>query len=211
MTGVIICGGNIENYDYIKKYLRDVDLIISADSGARHCEGLGVIPDILVGDFDSVRGEDFDRLVSAGSEVIRFPAEKDMTDSEIAIEFALEKGCSCIILLGASGSRLDHSVSNLMLLKKLTDLDVEGILADEKNEIRLIMSQINLIREEGVFVTLLPVAGKACGVTTSGLYYPLEDAVLEIGSSWGVSNRFSEEYANISVKNGYLMVFKSRD
>lgn len=211
MIGVILCGGRITDYSFMRKYLIGADFVISADSGARHCRGFNVIPDLLVGDFDSVSDADYRDLVSAGVEIAKFPVEKDMTDSELAIDIALEKGCSRVILLGALGTRLDHSVSNLFLLKKLLDRGAEGILADENNEARLIDSSVELDCEKGVFVTLLPVAGSAMGVTTQGLYYPLENATLEVGSSWGVSNRFSLDKAAVTVQEGILLVILSRD
>lgn len=211
MTGVIVCGGRIDDYGFLKKYFNDVKLVISADSGARHCKSFQVTPDLLVGDFDSVSEADYIGLDAAGVEILRFPVEKDMTDSELAIEIALERGCSKVILLGALGTRLDHSVSNLFLLKKLLDLGVEGIIADEHNEVRLINSSIELERENGVNITLLPLAGGTKGVTTQGLYYPLKNAVLEVGSSWGVSNKFSEDIARVTVEEGYLLVMKARD
>ena len=211
MTGIIVCGGKIENHKYMKKYFDEAQIVISADSGARHCRNFQVTPDLLVGDFDSVYGADYDDLAAAGVEIVQFPVEKDMTDSELAIEIALERGCSKVILLGALGTRLDHSMSNLFLLKKLLDKGIDGIIADEHNEVELINHSIILTREEGIFITLLPLAGSAKGVTTSGLYYPLEDATLEVGSSWGVSNRFSEDIAQVTVKEGYLLVIKARD
>lgn len=211
MTAVIVCGGEIVDYVYMRKYFKEAELIISADSGARHCKSLLVTPDLMVGDFDSVTAEDYAGLAAAGVEIVRFPVEKDMTDSELAIEFALERGCTGIILLGVLGTRLDHSISNLFLLKKLLDKGVDGMIADEHNEIRLINRSIVLMREEDVFITLLPLAGDAKGVTTSGLYYPLENATLETGSSRGVSNRFSEDVARVTVEKGYLLVIKARD
>ncbi len=211
MTAVIICGGKIQQYEYLKKYFRDVPFVISADSGARHCRSFGVIPDLLVGDFDSISEADYGGLKAAGTQIQRFPIEKDMTDSELAVKIAIEKGCSKIILLGAMGTRLDHSLSNLFLLKKLLDAGVEGVVADENNEVTLIKDSILLDREEGTNITLLPLAGSAKGVTTKGLYYPLTNATLEVGSSWGVSNLFSEDRAQVTVKEGYLLVIKARD
>ena len=211
MNCVIFSGGKIDDYEYLKKYLDKADFIISADSGAYHCRMLGIKPDVMVGDFDSIDGCAFNALKDTGTEVIRYPAEKDMTDSELAVEIAVSKGCSRVILLGATGSRLDHSVSNIFLLKKLLDSNIEGIIANEKNEVRLIRDNITLKREDGVFVTLLPISGDAAGVTTRGLYYPLENAVLAVGSSRGVSNQFSEDEAYVEVKNGLLLVIISRD
>ncbi|MGE5613407.1 MAG: thiamine diphosphokinase [Bacillota bacterium] len=211
MTCVIICGGEITDYEYISMYLAEASLVISADSGARHCERLQVTPDILVGDFDSILSKDYNDMVKAGAEIARFPAEKDMTDSELAVEIALSRGCKRIILLGAIGSRLDHSISNIFLLKKITDQNVEGLLANEKNEIRLVKECLELERDEWPFVTLLPFAGDAVGVTIKGFYYPLVNATLKTGSTWGVSNIITEPKAQIDVREGYLLVIKSRD
>lgn len=211
MTCVIFCGGRITDYELIRKYLDGAVLIIAADSGARHCRKLGVKPGILLGDFDSISRIDWDALNADETEILRYPSEKDMTDSELAIEIALERGCSRVILLGAVGSRLDHSLSNIFLLKKLLDHDCVGLIADEKNEIRLIRDRIELEREDNAFVTLLPMAGNAAGVSTKGLRYPLSDATLEEGSSWGVSNEFSEDTAIVTVKEGYLLVIISKD
>jgi thiamine pyrophosphokinase len=211
MTGVIICGGRIENYSYTEEWCREAGLIISADSGARHCRAMGIVPDIVIGDFDSIDSGDYSRLEAAGAEMLTFPVEKDMTDSELAVETAINRGCSRVILLGAVGSRLDHSISNLFLLKKLHKANVEGIIADEKNEIRLISGNIRLKRQEGAYVSLLPIAGNASGVTTRGLYYPLDGAVLELGSSLGISNMFVEDEAYVEVKDGLLLVIVARE
>jgi thiamine pyrophosphokinase len=211
MNCVIFCGGVIEDYDSMKKYVQDAQMILCVDSGARHCRNLRIVPDYLIGDFDSISEEDYSALAQAGTSVMRFPSEKDMTDSELAIQVACEKGSRRITLLGAIGSRIDHILSNLFLLKKLTDLNVEGVIVNEKNEIRMIKDHIELKREKDIFVSLLPVAGNAVGVTTRGLYYPLENATLEVGSSWGVSNRVIDDTASVSVKDGYLLVIKSKD
>jgi len=211
MTCVIFCGGRINDYECIRKYTGGAGLIIAADSGARHCRKLGLKPGILLGDFDSISKSDWDALNDNETEILKFPSEKDMTDSELAIDIALERGCDKVILLGAVGSRLDHSLSNVFLLKKLTDRNCEGVIADEKNEIRLIRDSIELKREVDAVVTLLPMAGNAVGVSTKGLRYPLHDATLEAGSSWGVSNEFSEDTAMVTVKKGYLLVIVSRD
>lgn len=211
MNCVIFCGGVIEDYDSISKYVRDAQMILCVDSGARHCRKLQIIPDYLIGDFDSISEEDYTALTQAGASVMRFPSEKDMTDSELAIQVACEKGCRRITLLGVIGSRVDHMLSNLFLLKKLTDLNVEGVIVNENNEIRIVKDHIELKSENEMYLSLLPVAGNAVGVTTGGLYYPLENATLEVGSSWGVSNRFIDDVATVTVKEGYLLVIKSKD
>ncbi len=206
-----MCGGPIKDYGYIRKYLEGAGLVIAADSGAAHLERLKAVPDLLAGDFDSISQADYDSLVSEGVETLRFPVEKDMTDSELAVELALERGCSTVIILGALGTRLDHSLSNVFLLKKLLEHGARGIIADENNEVYLTDGSITLEREAGTKLSLLPLTGIAKGVTTYGLYYPLKDAVLEIGSSRGISNEFIADTATVTVYEGLLLVIKSRD
>lgn len=211
MTGVIICGGTIHDYSYIERYLHNADMLISVDSGARHCKAFKIKPDLLVGDYDSISSEELEYYSKLGIETIKYPAEKDMTDSELAAEIAVKRGCSNLIFLGAIGTRLDHSVSNIFMLKKLLDNGIDAMIADEHNEIIVIKDRYELKNEDDVFISLLPLAGRAEGVTISGFYYPLNDATLEVGSSWGVSNKFSQDNALITVKKGYLLVIKSKD
>lgn len=211
MTGVIICGGSIRDYKYMGRYLEGADIVIAVDSGAAHIESLKAVPDLLTGDFDSISQSDYDSLTDSGVETLRFPVEKDKTDSELAVELAMERGCSTVVLLGALGTRLDHSLSNVYLLKKLLERGVKGIIADEHNEVYLTDSCITLGMEAGAKLSLLPISGCVKGVTTQGLYYPLKDATLEIGSSWGVSNEFVNEAATVTVTDGLLLVIKSRD
>lgn len=211
MKGVIVCGGTVSDYKLMARYLEDADFVIAADSGADRLKCMGVTPDVLTGDFDSISEEDYAGLDATGIEILRFPVEKDMTDSELAIELALDRGCDEIILLGALGTRLDHSLSNIYLLKKLIDRGVRGMIADEHNEVYLTGSSITLKRDGDMKLSLLPLSGSVRGVTTYGLYYPLKDAVLETGSSLGVSNEFIEDTATVTITEGLLLVIKSRD
>lgn len=211
MTGIIVCSGSITDYTVIGKYFEKADLIICADGGANHLRKLCKLPDILVGDFDSISEGDMDFLLAAKVETVRFPSEKDATDTQLALQLAMDKGCDEVILLGAAGTRLDHTLANIFLLRMLLEAGVAGILADEHNEIRMINKSIKLTKEKDARISLVPVGGKATGVTTEGLYYPLEDATLEFGTTWGVSNEFAEETASVTIKEGLLLVIKARD
>lgn len=211
MTAIIVCGGSILDYSYLKKHFEKADLIICADGGAYHLGKLGIIPDILIGDFDSINGCDFDTLLDAGVEVIKYPMEKDTTDTQLAVQLSIDRVCDRVILLGATGTRLDHTMANIFLLRMLLESGVKGMIADEHNEIEMINSSISLKRETGVKVSLLPVGGNVTGVTTEGLYYPLNNATLEFGSTQGVSNEFSEETASVTIIDGLLLVIRSRD
>ena len=211
MKCVIVSSGTINDYEYMKKYFEGAELVISVDGGALHLRRFGIKPGLLVGDFDSITPECLKEYESQNIEIVRFPRQKDMTDTEIAVEIALERGSTHIVFLGAMGTRLDHSLSNIFHLKKLHDNNVTGIVADERNEITLIDSSIKLDKAEGMKVSLLPLTDVVRGVTTKGLMYPLHNATMKLGSSWGVSNEFSGDTAEVTIIEGLLLVMKSRD
>lgn len=211
MTGLIVCNGRIRDYGFYKPFFDKAGLVICADGGAAHLQKFGVLPHVLLGDFDSISFEDMEYYKSSEVEILKFPVEKDMTDTELAVEMAAQRGCKEIILIGALGTRMDHSISNVFLLKKMLDMGVEGVIADEYNEIRLIDKSIELKRDGDRKVTLLPLSGSVSGVTTKGLYYPLLKATIPIGSTWGVSNEFTGETAGVDIEEGLMLVIESRD
>jgi thiamine pyrophosphokinase len=211
MTALIICGGTLEDYSHFEKVFSEDMFVICADSGANHLRRMNIVPDVLLGDFDSIRSQDFEYFKSIGTNIIKFPVEKDKTDSEIAVDFALQNGFRDLVILAATGSRLDHTLSNVFLLKKIMDRGATGRICNENNVIYLIKDSIKLKREEKCKITLLSLTEKVTGVTTKGLYYNLQDAVIEMGSSFGVSNEFVEDYAEVFIRNGNLLVIKSKD
>lgn len=211
MTAIIICNGTIEDYSYYKKYFGQAQFIICADGGADHARQFGIKPDVMLGDFDSISEENFRYFKDIGTEIFKFPAEKDMTDTELAIEFAIDRGFSSVIIIGGIGTRFDHTLSNVFMLKRMLDRGVKGLIVNEHNEITVINDRILLEREENVKVTLLPLTDTVEGVTTKGLYYTLDNAAIVMGSSWGVSNEFVDETAEVSISKGLLLVIKARD
>jgi len=211
MTALIICNGSIGVYSYYNKFFADKPFIICVDGGASHARQLDVTPDILVGDFDSISGDDYSYFSSMGIEILRFPVEKNMTDTEIAVDYAINRGFRFITIIGGLGTRFDHSLSNVLILKKMLDNGVQGRIVNEYNEITLINDRIVIDKERGLKVTLLPFCERVEGVSTKGMYYPLDNATIEIGSTLGVSNEFASETAEVSVKSGLLLVIKSRD
>lgn len=211
MTALIICNGNIRDYTFYNKYFEKADFIICVDGGAAHVRRFGAKPNVLIGDFDSILEDDFNYFKDDGIEIIKFPAEKDMTDTELAVDLAMDRGFDSIIIIGGLGSRIDHSLSSIFILKRLSDAGVSGVIADEYNEVTVIKEKIQLLKEDSIKVTLLPLTERVEGVTTKGLYYPLHNATIEMGSTWGVSNEFNSETAEVTIKNGLLLVIKSRD
>lgn len=211
MTAVIVCNGHIEDYTYYKEYLKSAELIICADGGANHIRRFGIKPHILLGDFDSISQDDLKYFKATGTEVIEYPVEKDMTDAELAVECAVERGSKNIILIGVLGTRMDHSLSNVFLLKRILDKGVKGYIVNEYNTITVIKDKILLQREESMRVSLIPLSIQVKGVTTKGLYYPLNRATIDMGSTWGISNEFTGDEAQVTIEDGLLLVIKSRD
>jgi thiamine pyrophosphokinase len=211
MKALIACSGEIKDYSFCSKHIEDIDYIIGVDGGAHHLLKLGLKPDVLLGDFDSILESDLVHFKHEGIEILKYPSEKDLTDSELAVEAAIEKGCDTVVMIGCVGSRLDHSIANIHLLKKLLDNGIKGIIVNENNEITLIRDHLELKREEDTRVSLLPLTGKVTGITLKGFYYPLNDFTLELGSARCVSNEFAEDTAEITIKDGLLLVVKSRD
>jgi thiamine pyrophosphokinase len=167
------------------------------------------MPDVVLGDLDSASAEVRGALEAAGAEVERFPREKDQTDTEIALLAAKRRGATQIELLGAlGGARLDHALANVLLLALPSLRGVPVTLRDERHEVRLIRGgeRLALAGTPGDLVTLLPLTRTVGGVTTTGLRYALQDGVLRMGSSRGVSNELTRKRATLSVGRGSLLV-----
>lgn len=206
MRAVIITGGSIQNYPAIKQYIQPNDYIICADSGYDHAVKMGIAPNLLVGDMDSIHAD-------LPTENIRiFPAKKDDTDTEIAISAALEQGCDDILILGGIGSRMDHTLANILFLKQLHDQKISAKIVNENNEIRLMGSQENITLQghPGDLLSLIPITD-CIGVTNKGFEYPLIQEDLPLGTTRGVSNVFLSDTGSISLQNGLLLVMRCHD
>ncbi len=211
LKAIVFCNGEIENYSFINKYLDDCSMVICCDGGLRHAHNIGIFPDYILGDFDSVNNETLNNYEKRGSKLIKYNTEKDFTDTEIAIDFVLNKNASEILIFGGIGSRFDHTLSNLQILKKPLEKNVDAFLIDENNIIRLINSDLTVFGEVNSLISLLPLAQTVSGITTYGLKYKLCNETIEIGSSRGISNVFIENEAKISIKSGILIVIKTHD
>lgn len=211
MYALIVCNGSIIDYSYHRKFFDDADFIVCADGGALHLRKLGIRPDVLLGDFDSIKASHLEYYSEQKVKILKFPKEKDMTDAELAVNTAIDRGYSDIVIIGGTGTRLDHTLSNISLLKQMLDRGVRGRVVNEYNEIFLIDDSVEVEAEEGCYLTLLPVTSKVEGITTKGLCYPLREETIEMGSTRGVSNSFVAQTAQISISSGILMVIKSRE
>lgn len=211
MRVLIVSNGSIGNYHFYKKILKEADFIICADGGAKHLFNLNTIPNIIVGDLDSISNEIKTYYKLKNVEFIKFPTKKNATDTELATEIALSKKPSEIIYIGSIGNRMDHTLANILLLLRLIKKGVNGKIIDEKNEIYLVKDDLEVIGTHQDFLSLIPITEKVQGITLHGLEYPLNDAEIIQGSTLGISNKFSHNKAQIRLDSGLLLVIKSQD
>ena len=205
MRAVIIGNGIIENYDIIKQRLRSDDYVICADGGYNHAKKLGIKPAVVVGDMDSIGDNDYD------GEIINLPIRKDFTDSEVCVKYILLKHFEEVMMLGFTGKRQDHSITNMLLLKQFADVGTNAYIVDEHNEIRFTSNENNIYGRKGDIVSIIPITGDLVGVTTQGLDYPLDNETLVFGESRGVSNIMKSDKCKITIASGQGLIIKASD
>ncbi len=211
MNALVVGSGKIESIAIFMETVRKSQLFICADGGAHYFQNAGILPDVLIGDFDSIEPDSLKAYENAGVEIVKYSPYKDYTDMELALDYAIKRGVNRIFIMGATGTRLDHTLSNLQLLHKLLDAGVEGILIDNHNMVYLIEDSIQIQRKEGYKISLIPATPVVEGITTTGLVYPLAEAVMTIGTGLGVSNEFISDEAGVRVLKGRLFVVLSKD
>lgn len=204
MKAVIFANGTIDNSD---SAISGNDLIIAADGGTQHCLSLGITPDVVIGDLDSLTADNINELQIANVEIIRYPAKKDQTDLELALKLAIDRGADEIVVFGAMGGRWDMSIANILLPAEQNLSNATIRIIDGRHEIMLLRAGKEMIfhGKKGDIFSLIPLGRDALGITTIGLEYPLKDDLLRLGSSRGISNLFIENSATVSLKQGLLL------
>jgi thiamine pyrophosphokinase len=185
------------------------EIIIAVDGGAHHCINLGITPEIIIGDFDSISKSERTYFEKMDINFIQFPTDKDETDLEIALDYATKIGVSDIDLYGLLGGRWDMSFANLMLLASEKYSQLNFRVVDENLTVYIIRSgeTLNLAEKPGTCVSTLPLNGPVLGIYYEGLKWNLENESLSFGSPRGVSNWLVEPEAKISIQEGILLVF----
>lgn len=211
MKVAILTNGSIASYDFYKNKIKDYDLVICADGGLNHAYKMDLVPGLALGDFDSTSAQVVDYFVSKGTKLVRHPSIKNETDTEIALDYAMDQGPTHIDILAGLGSRFDHSLANVHLLKKALDHKLACSIITEHNQVMVMDSHISLRGQVGDGVSLLPLTQNVKGINTWGLAYPIKDGQFQIGQPYGVSNYMSEPEAKITISQGLLLVIKYRD
>ncbi len=206
---VIFVNGRIPDLEQARRLTRPGDTLVAADGGTRHILALGLIPSVVIGDLDSLTDDDRRKLDAAGTEIRRFPRDKNKTDFELALQYTLEAGHHEILIVAALGNRLDQTLGNLALL---TDPSLAGLQIRVDDGVEQAFFASTLAQVEGHPadpVSLIPWGRKATGVITEGLRWPLRGETLYPYKTRGISNELLGETASVSLKSGLLLIVHS--
>lgn len=213
MSTLIVTGGNI-NTEFLKETLEktEFETIIAADKGLEALNKINVMPNYIIGDFDSVNKTTLNQYENKNIEITYLKPEKDFTDTHMAIKLAIEKRAKHITIIGATGTRMDHTLANIHVLKEALQNNVPTEIINENNIIMLINRKAKLIKNTNYkYVSIIPLTTKITGVTLKGFKYNIENATINLGESIGVSNEQIEQEALIEIKEGIAILIYSKD
>ena len=231
---LIITGGTINEQFLVEEVKQNYETIIAVDKGLETALKLNIHTHHIIGDFDSLGTEFRDHIgdgvatnqkghASENKTVSKCPGpfdtqihklnpEKDFTDTHMALKLALELGSTDITIIGWSGTRMDHILGNIQIMKEALEQNVKCRLINETNEIELINKKTIIEADNKYkYLSLIPLTTNAKGITLKGLKYPLQDAEISIGETIGISNEITEKTASIDIKEGILILIKSKD
>jgi thiamine pyrophosphokinase len=205
---VIFANGELSQPDLIRAYLRPADRIFCADGGTRHALALGLTPQAIVGDLDSLEPDIVARMAAAGVVIQRHPARKNQTDLELALTLAVAETPDEILLLTALGGRLDQMLANILLLTRPEYAPARLILADGRQWATLLRSDqsLSIPGQPGDTLSLIPLTPTVSGVTLTGVEWPLNRAALSLGSTWTISNTLLSPPAMLQIGEGLVLV-----
>ena len=209
MRALIITGGKVKT----PLALPAADFVIAADSGYLTAKRLGVKPDLLLGDLDSLdRSQLSPHELDEMQKIIVSPI-KDDTDTQLAADTAIARGADEIFIVGGLGGRLDHTLSSVFLLEYLAETGITCTMTDGQRFVRILRGgQTLTVKKSGrKYLSLVSLTDECRGVTISGVYYPLEKADLTRKYSWAVSNEITAEAAEISLDAGVMLVIEAGD
>jgi thiamine pyrophosphokinase len=208
-TVIIVAGGEL--YDGLIDEIRDGDIVIGVDRGAWWLISHSINPAVAIGDFDSVSAKERSVIKKKSGTFITHPKEKDATDLELAVEYAMGLAPSRVTLFGVVGSRMDHTMAGIALLQRLESHNIIGVIVDKFNKINIVRHQQRIKSFHGLpYISFIALNDDAT-VTLTGLRYPLVQSVLAVGSSLGISNEIISSSASIRVHKGTVLMIQSAD
>ncbi len=201
----LFVNGELEKSDRILNLVSSCKLIIAVDGGLAHITKLGLIPHAIIGDMDSVDRDDLKYFEEIGVDVRKFPAEKDQTDLELAIQYLIDLGFDRIYLFGATGGRFDHFLGNMYLLTNPDYIGKNIKIITNQYEMFVCKKMESIFGTTGELVSLLPISKNVLGVETQGLKYPLKKEKLNRWESRGISNIMMNDVAVVQYQEGVLL------
>jgi thiamine pyrophosphokinase len=214
LVALVVADGDVPPRPVVERLLGGAPrLVIAADGGALKAEAIGYPARVVVGDADSLDQAQVERLRAAGAEVVIHPAAKDESDTELALNEALARGATRVVIVGAfGGARLEHTLANILLIasERLKGRDI--CLADGRSTLRVMRDNetLEILGEPTDYVSLLPLSSHVSGVTSVGLRYVLSNEMLEQGPARGLSNELTTGSATIHIDQGRLAVIHTR-
>ena len=198
---VIIGGADIKDYALIRSYFTQNDFYVYCDCGLKHIDGLGVIPDLIIGDFDSHAQPE------GMHNVIVLPVMKDDTDTIYAVKEGIRRGYEDFLMIGATGGRQDHNLGNIYALLMLAKCGKNAMIVDDYGEMSIISAgETRHVKYGYKFFSLLNISGTARGITITNAKYCLEDAEIFPEYQYGISNEVINDEAVITLREGCLLL-----
>lgn len=205
MKAFIFTGGNIVPENINEKRAKE-DMVIAADSGYLNAKKMSFVPDLIVGDFDSLGKKN----IPEGIKTVELPAEKDVTDTQVAIDIAIDEGAREIVIIGGLDGRLDHTLSNMAILRMLSARHIYAYITDGQNRVRYIKNTNTIVvRSPFKYLSVIADDEVAKGVDIEGCKYPLKNAKLLRDHQFAVSNEIVGNCALVNVKKGGLFIVES--
>lgn len=211
MKGLIISGGEIKDYSLLEKLISEHDYIVCVDSGFDYIKKTSIKPDLIIGDLDSISNQGLEFVEDNKIKVIKYPIKKNKTDTELAIDHLIEKNIKYITLTGVTGSRLDHSLTNIHLLKMLADKEVQAKIVNDNNTLWYVRDRVSIKRRDGYYISIIPLTLNGIIVTLKGFLYPLTKTLIQFGSSLAISNEIVDLFGEITIHKGQALIIESKD
>ena len=210
MKTVIFANGDLPDPESAKTLVSKGDLIIAANGGSVHCKNLSITPKVIIGDLDSIPKSLFDKWIEHKIKILQHETDKDQTDLELALQFALKVNSEDVLILGGLGGRWDHSFANILLASKNNFQQLSISFYSNGDWFHVVTDKLEIEGAPDQTISILPLGGDAVGVSAIGLKWELDNEDIPHGSSRGVSNLFKSTKSIISVKDGVLLVIKNK-
>ncbi len=210
MKTVIFANGDLPDPESAKALVSKGDLIIAANGGSVHCKNLSITPKVIIGDLDSIPKSLFDKWIEHKIKILQHETDKDQTDLELALQFALKVNSEDVLILGGLGGHWDHSFANILLASKNNFQQLSISFYSNGDWFHVVTDKLEIEGAPDQTISILPLGGDAVGVSAIGLKWELDNEDIPHGSSRGVSNLFKSTKSIISVKDGVLLVIKNK-